>query len=255
MIYIITFLISFLIQTVFFLIAYRLKSDKFTDITYSLTFILLSLISLSVSRDAGWQQVAVFSMVTLWALRLGSYLLYRVIKTGRDKRFDGRRESFRDFAAFWALQAAAVWIIMLPQIFFITGNFKSNFFFFAAGAIIWAAGFIIETAADIQKFTFRNKKGNKGRWIESGLWKYSRHPNFFGEALLWWGLFIIIIPHLEGLSWLVTAGPVFITFLLLFVSGVPTVEKQAEIKYGSDPGYVLYKRVTSKFIPMPRKKG
>ncbi|MDX9801972.1 MAG: DUF1295 domain-containing protein [Spirochaetia bacterium] len=239
----------------FFLLAFRLKSDKFTDITYSLTFFLLSLFALLNSSGAGWQQAAVFLMVTIWAARLGSYLLYRVIKTGRDKRFDGRRENFKAFAAFWALQAAAVWIIMLPQIFFITENTGSGILFFIAGAIVWAAGFIIETAADMQKFSFRNKSENNGKWIESGLWKYSRHPNFFGETLLWWGLFIITIPLLEGFYWLVIAGPIFITFLLLFVSGVPTVEKQSENKYGNDPYYVLYKRTTSIFIPLPRKKG
>ena len=255
MIYFITFFASFLIQALFFAIAFRLKSDKFTDITYSLTFVLLGAIALSFNPSPSPFQYALFFMVLLWAARLGSYLLRRVIKTGRDKRFDGMRENFLSFASFWALQALAVWVIMLPQIFLISeGGIKTNPFLFAVSALLWLKGFIIEAVSDAQKYSFRNNPANRGRWIDSGMWKYSRHPNFFGESLMWWALFLAALPHLEGFYWLLAAGPVFITVLLLFVSGIPTVEKQSDEKYGSNPDYASYRQRTSIFIPFPPKR-
>ena len=111
---------------------------------------------------------------------------------------------------------------------------------------------MIETIADHQKFVFKNK--NPKKFIKSGLWKYSRYPNYFGEMLLWWGLFIMITPYLGGISLLTIIGPIFITFILLFVSGIPMLEKSYNQKYGKDKEYQEYKRSTSKLIPWFPKK-
>ena len=115
------------------------------------------------------------------------------------------------------------------------------------GIIIWIMGFSIETIADHQKFTFKNK--NKTGFITTGLWRYSRHPNYFGEMTLWWGLFLIVIPYLSGLAWLTILGPLFITFILLFVSGIPPLEKKYDQRYGKLKEYQEYKKNTSVLIP------
>ena len=115
------------------------------------------------------------------------------------------------------------------------------------GLLMWLKGFYFEVVADAQKSAFKN--AGKPGVITTGLWKYSRHPNYFGETLLWWGLFVFIIPVLSGALWLTILGPVFITVLLLFVSGIPLLEQSADKKYGADPAYQEYKNRTSLFIP------
>ena len=110
---------------------------------------------------------------------------------------------------------------------------------------------MIEAVADAQKSAFKAKEENRERFITSGLWSYSRHPNYFGEMLVWWGLFIYAVPFLQGAAFAVVIGPLFITLLLLFVSGIPPLERSAEAKYGDDPAYREYRRRTSMLVPLP----
>ena len=122
------------------------------------------------------------------------------------------------------------------------------------GAVVWLGGLLIEAAADAQKSAFKAKDTNRGRIITTGLWRYSRHPNYFGEILVWWGLFAYAVPFLHGAAFAVVAGPVFITLLLLFVSGIPPLERGADEKHGDDPAYREYKRRTSILVPLlPRR--
>jgi steroid 5-alpha reductase family enzyme len=110
---------------------------------------------------------------------------------------------------------------------------------------------VVEAVADAQKSAFRAKDENRGRFVTRGLWRYSRHPNYFGEILVWWGLFVYAVPVLHGAAYAVVIGPVFITLLLLFVSGIPLLERSADEKYGDDPAYRDYKRRTSILVPLP----
>jgi steroid 5-alpha reductase family enzyme len=110
---------------------------------------------------------------------------------------------------------------------------------------------VIEAVADTQKSAFRAKAENGGRFVSTGLWHYSRHPNYFGEILLWWGVFLYAVPFLDGAAFAVVIGPIFITLLLLFVSGIPLLERSADEKYGDDPAYRDYKRRTSILVPLP----
>ena len=112
-------------------------------------------------------------------------------------------------------------------------------------------GLVIETAADAQKSAFKGKQENRGRFIERGLWRYSRHPNYCGEMLVWWGLFVFAVPFLHGAAFAVVIGPVFITLLLLFVSGIPLLEKSADKRWGGEPEYEAYKARTSVLVPRP----
>ena len=250
-----TLVISFIIQAVFFIFAASFKTDKVTDFSYSLSFLILSVLLLVLKGVYTMPRILLASFIVAWALRLGAYLLARILKIGKDSRFDDKRGDIMKFLAFWILQACTVWLVMLPAVVFLGTDVEIPLTWLSIlGIVLWAGGFILEIVADAQKYSFKNKPENRGRWIDSGLWRFSRHPNYFGESLLWWGLFIFIMPVLEGYLYLVILGPVSITLLLLFVSGIPLLEKSADERYGGREDYREYKRRTSLFIPLPPKK-
>lgn len=249
------------LQLFFFLFAAVFRTDKLTDLAYSLTFFILTVTLFFAAPGAApgtahaGPGVLIALFVVLWALRLGGYLFVRILKIGRDVRFDRMRPNLTAWASFWLLQTITIWVVMLPVLVVLSGTNPAGWTaLHAAGGVIWICGFLIESAADLQKYRFREDTCNEGRWIGSGLWKYSRHPNYFGESLCWWGIFLFSLPHLKGILLLTAAGPVFLTVLLLFVTGIPTVEREAEKKYGHLPAYRTYRANTSPFIPwFPRK--
>ena len=247
-------IISILIQAVFFAFASAFKTDKVTDLSYGLSFILIIFYLLLTVNTIGVVQSIISLMVIIWGLRLIVYLFKRILITGKDKRFDGIRENFKRFLQFWTFQAIAVWIISLPSIVIISKNIRLEYsLFLYIGSFIWTLGILIESFADQQKFEFKNNPKNKDKWIETGIWKYSRHPNYFGEMLCWWGIYTITLPYLRGFEHIVIIGPLFISFLLLFVSGIPTLEKKYDEKYKDDPAYQDYKNRTSLLLPLPKK--
>jgi len=255
-IYLLTLVASLLVNIFFFTFASTFKTDKFTDFTYGLTFIILSFFTLFKNQTFYPYQLLLVTMVTLWVVRLVSYLFIRILKIKKDRRFDKIREKPLQFLKFWVFQAFAVWVIMLPSIYIlIRKEDKTIGLVMILGAAIWFLGLFIETVSDWQKFTFKSKPENKNLWIESGLWKYSRHPNYFGEALLWWGIFVFCLPFIKGLAWLTIIGPIFITFILLFVSGIPPLEKRYDKKYAKNRAYQRYKKKTSLFIPFFNLRG
>ena len=249
-------IISFAINTFFFVFAAAFKTDKVTDISYSLSFFLLTLLLLLASGGPfSSHKLLVAAAILIWSARLGSYLLYRIIKIGKDDRFDDKRGNFTNFLKFWVLQATTVWLVMLPFSLYITSpSDEGSLFFTLIGVVLFVVGLLIESISDAQKFRYKNKPENSAHWVDSGLWKYSRHPNYFGEMLVWWGLFIVVIPSLRGLDWLTVIGPVFITLLLLFVSGIPLLEKSADRKYGNNADYRSYKESTSILFPRPPRR-
>jgi steroid 5-alpha reductase family enzyme len=252
--YLLALLVSLGINLLFFLLASAFKTDKFTDFTYGLTFIILALLFLLKNQTFYRYQLLLAVMVILWGVRLITYLLVRILKIKKDRRFNKIRENPLKFLQFWVFQGLAVWAIMLPSIYLLN-KIESRLLspVMVLGIIIWAFGLLIETVSDLQKFSFKNNPKNKNLWIQSGLWKYSRHPNYFGEMLCWWGIFIYTLPYLQGLSWLTIFGPIFITFILLFVSGIPPLEKRYDKRYADNKEYQEYKERTSILIPLPQK--
>ena len=247
-----TLIISFLIQTVFFAFAASFKTDKVTDLSYGLTFIIIASYLFFKNLTLSFIQLAVYWAVIIWGVRLVAYLYNRILKIKKDRRFDGIRENFLKFARFWLFQGIAVWIIMIPSILVLSSQEAKPFGFLAwAGLAIWLIGLLTETIADYQKFVFKNQPKNKNKWIQTGLWRYSRHPNYFGEMLVWWGIFSLALPYLAGWKLLSMVGPLFITFILLFVSGIPPLEKRSDQKYGKNKKYREYKKKTSLLIPLP----
>ena len=242
-------IVAIVVNGLFFAYAATKKTDVVTDLSYSLSFALVSLFILVFNRSAGLVALLPAVLTIIWAARLGSYLFTRINKTKVDHRFDDMRDVPLKFAKFWILQAVAVAVILLPVAASVAAPEVPRAFgiFELLGLLMWLKGFYFEVVADAQKSAFKN--AGKPGVITTGLWKYSRHPNYFGETLLWWGLFVFIIPVLSGALWLTILGPVFITVLLLFVSGIPLLEQSADKKYGADPAYQEYKNRTSLFIP------
>ncbi|XP_023001102.1 uncharacterized protein LOC111495346 isoform X1 [Cucurbita maxima] len=239
-------------QLSFFIITALLRFDKVTDFAGSTNFVILAVLTLVLKGTWHFRQVILSVLVVTWGLRLGFFLLMRILQWGEDRRFDKMRSNLGKLAVFWILQAVWIWTVSLPITVVNASNHNPSLR--AAdviGWIIWLVGVVIETTADQQKLAFKNSPENRGKWCDVGLWKVSRHPNYFGEIFLWWGIFVASTPVLEGIEWLVILGPIFLTLLLLFVSGIPLLEKSADKKFGNVTEYVRYKRETSPLIPLP----
>jgi steroid 5-alpha reductase family enzyme len=235
--------------------AFKQKTDKLTDISYAATFVGLVLFTMASTDTLSVYKWLLAFMVFLWSVRIGMYLFIRINKTGRDKRFDGRRESFWRFIGFWLIQAVTVWVVLLGTSLFILAGTKPITGFMIVGVALWLVGLVVETIADWQKFEFIQDKKNKNKWIASGIWKYSRHPNYFGEILVWFGVYVYVVSGLLGTEQVVAmASPLFITFMLLFVSGIPLLEKSADERWGKEAAYKKYKKSTSVLIPLPPKE-
>ena len=246
-----SFAVALAVNGAFFAVAAVRKTDVVTDLSYSLTFAVLAVV-LPFTGAREPVQIVASLLVLVWAVRLGAYLFRRILRMKVDHRFDEMRDKPLRFARFWFLQAITVAVVMLPVSYLLDSNDPPGFGPWAAvGGCVWLVGLVIEAVADGQKSAFRRKEENRGRFVASGLWRYSRHPNYFGEMLVWWGLFVYAVPFLHDAAFAVVAGPVFITLLLLLVSGIPLLERSADEKYGSDPAYRDYKRRTSILVPLP----
>jgi steroid 5-alpha reductase family enzyme len=239
-----------------FIPAFIFKTDKLTDMSYGLTFILLALIAL-LSNSVSFAKVLLFIMILAWGLRLVIYLFIRIKKIKKDSRFDKIRGSFAKFLGFWVLQGLTVWVVMLASLlFFNSENTSFNLLSFI-GLLIWIYGIMIEGVADAQKFSFKNNPANRGSWIQTGLWKYSRHPNYFGEMLCWTGIYVYALPALSASALNALIGlisPLYIILMLRFVSGVPKLEKIDDERFRGNPEYRAYKKRTSMIILWPPKK-
>lgn len=246
--------VSLAVNALFFVLAAFLRTDAFTDITYSLSFVVLAAILYATLRPKSLIAVSSLVMVILWAFRLGSYLFLRILRIKVDHRFDDRRDNLVAFGSFWLLQAISVWVIMLPVIGIALADGRlarlpvAAFLPFAA---LYLGGLTLETVADAQKYAFKKRAGNANRFMSTGVWARSRHPNYLGEIVVWWSIALPAAFAFRGLEWLYFLGPVHITILLLFVSGIPLLEKSAERKWGNDEAYREYKASTPILVPNP----
>lgn len=231
-----------------FLPAYFFKTDCLTDISYATSFLVVS--AYCFTEHVTRLDALAFFMIFVWAIRLGSYLFMRIIKMKADDRFNNIRHSFVKFFGFWLLQGVSVFMILLPSIFLFKRADSDLGGASMAGFVIYIIGVIIEATSDHQKYTFKSNPQNKGKWIENGLWKYSRHPNYLGEILVWTGMYLFALPHLSYPYNIIGAlSPLYIFCLLVFVSGIPMLENSANQKWGKDPAYQAYKKRTSILFP------
>ncbi len=243
---------TFGIQWAVFVPSFAAQTERFFDLTGSLTFIAGTVGLLALTPNLDLRALLLGGMVIAWAARLGTFLFTRVSKAGQDDRFDAIKPDFGRFLTVWTVQglwisvtASAAWIA-------ITSNHRVPLDWFAyLGVVIWLGGFAVEIIADAQKSRFRADPANRDRFIATGLWSRSRHPNYFGEIVLWIGVVLVALPALRGWQYVGLLSPVLVAMLLIRVSGIPLLEAKADRRWGGQPQYEEYKRRTPVLVPRP----
>jgi steroid 5-alpha reductase family enzyme len=235
------------------------SSEKYFDFTGMVATLLVVLTAmfalLSSGAEASIRSVFVASFVSVWTLRLGIFLYKRIVKAGEDSRFRDIKKSIPKFLMTWTLSALWVFLTTVNAITLIALNpLEPIGIFFIMGALLWLLGFGFEVIADRQKKHFSEQPKNEGRFITQGLWSVSRHPNYFGEIILWAGIAIISLPFLSGWQFVTLVSPVFVFLLLTRISGLPFLEDKAEKKWGEDKDYIEYKKRTPLLVPFFGKK-
>ncbi|MAH09310.1 MAG: hypothetical protein CL961_06530 [Euryarchaeota archaeon] len=230
------------------------KTERFYDITGGLTFLAVVGFSLwagAQSEAPSLRELIVSLLVVIWSLRLSSFLYFRIHRTGKDGRFDRLKTSPIRFLVPWTIQGLWVFLTMIVVIVINSqaDSAPALGIWDALGLSIWLLGFSIEVIADNQKTAFNSEPNNQGKWIESGLWAYSRHPNYLGEILLWTGIACFGIPCFTGLERFAWISPVFIYLLLTKLSGIPILDKRALEKWSDDIEYQKYRENTPALFP------
>ena len=242
--------IIFFLQWIVFIPSYLLSTEHFFDLTGSFTFITVSILAFLINDSKNSRQLIVLILIIIWALRLGSFLFLRIRKAGEDSRFTTIKKDFLVFFLTWNLQGLWVLFTLFGALAILTSNNNQNFGILdIIGVLIWVIGFLIEVVSDRQKSEFKSHVSNDGKFIQAGLWKYSRHPNYFGEILIWTGIAIIGISVYSGFGWLGFISPFFVFVMLNYISGVRLLEKQAEERWGGDDVYQSYKSKTPVLFP------
>tara|TARA_B100001059_G_scaffold86135_1_gene84253 strand:- start:6170 stop:7042 length:873 start_codon:yes stop_codon:yes gene_type:complete len=243
----------FVIQWIAYIPAFIFKTEKFYDLTGSLTYIsaiLLALYSTNTSQSFDLGGLIIGLAIIVWAIRLGSFLFMRIHKDKKDGRFDSIKTSFSQFFMTWTLQGMWVFICSSAALVAIanpTGVVINSIFML--GLALFILGFVVEVIADNQKTVFRSIPENKDLFINEGLWARSRHPNYFGEITLWTGITVMGISTFEGMNYLAIFSPIFSYLLLVYVSGVRMLEYRGHKKWGHLEEYQNYKKNTPKLIP------
>lgn len=241
-------------MTIFFIIAKLIKNNSIVDIGWGLGFVTISLITLFISGNLNIRSILVTTLVFVWGTRLAYYIFKRNKGKPEDFRYAKWREEWgkwRDIRAFFQifmLQGTIMLIVAYPIILNNSTATGAIGVVEILGLMIWVFGFGFEVIGDYQLKRFKANKNNKGRIIKEGLWRYTRHPNYFGEAVLWWGIFLICLPSNSGIIGIMS--PILMTYLLMFVSGVPMLENHYKDHYE----YQEYAKVTNKFFPWVPKK-
>ena len=243
----------FVIQWIAYIPAFIFKTEKFYDLTGSLTYITaisFALYSTNTSQNTDLGSLIIGAAIIIWAVRLGSFLFMRIHKDKKDGRFDSIKTSFSQFFMTWTLQGMWVFICSSAALVAIAnpmGVVIDSIFF--VGLALFVLGFAVEVIADNQKSKFRSIPENKDQFINEGLWARSRHPNYFGEITLWTGITVMGISTFEGMNYLAIFSPIFSYLLLVYVSGVRMLEFRGHKKWGHLDEYNSYKKNTPKLIP------
>ncbi|CAB4032906.1 Delta(14)-sterol reductase [Paramuricea clavata] len=238
------------IQWILCAISTILKTEKFYDLAGSSTFIYLTWQVLSWSRQFNTRQVIQSSCITAWAVRLGLFLFTRVLREGGDSRFNKVRDKPSMMLLFWTIQGVWVYMTTLPTLMLNTSKRNPPLAWKDyLGWSMWTVGFCIQLIADYQKTIFRSNPANHKKFITTGLWSIVRYPNYLGEILLWFGLYLPASSIMQGWQYLSIASPLFVAFLLTKVSGIPLQEAQARRRWSNDPVFQAYKAKTPKLFP------
>ncbi len=245
-------LFAFVLNWIVFIPAYIFQTEHYFDATGTLTYLSLVGIGLSASGGGHWRAWLLAFLVSMWAIRLGTFLFARVKRAGSDGRFDKLKPNFARYLMVWSLQALWVSLTLAAALAAITSNGAGPIGWFTViGVILFVAGFVIEVEADEQKSVFRSREENADQFIRTGLWAWSQHPNYFGEILLWFGIALIAWPALHGWQYVTLISPIFVYVLLVHISGIPLLDPRARRQWGDDADYQTYINNTPKLIPRP----
>ncbi|NND83429.1 MAG: DUF1295 domain-containing protein [Gammaproteobacteria bacterium] len=243
---------AFALNWLMFIPANIYHTEKYYDLTGSLTYISVILLAVYLSPELDARGSIVTALVLLWAIRLGSFLFRRIARDGKDDRFDEIKTNPTRFFAAWTLQGLWVVLTSACAVAVITGGEREPMGLIGrVGVSLWVLGFIIEVIADAQKSSFKKDPENKGHFISAGLWAWSRHPNYFGEMVLWTGIAVIAFPVLAGWQYVTLISPVFVYVLIRYISGVNKLEEKANSKWGDDPEYQRYRDSTPMLMLWP----
>ena len=257
-------LFSIAIFSIFYVIALIKDNYSIVDIFWGLSFVLMTLFNtvLALIFDTFHWTMLVFSLlIIIWGLRLTLYIGFRNAGKPEDFRYQNMRKKWGDkfprvqaYFKVFMLQAGFHYIlasiIIFTHAYAVDDLSVVRYVFMVLGVLVFIKGFAFETIGDAQLKTFKKDPNNKGKVMQSGLWKYTRHPNYFGEATLWWGFFIVALALTQPITWIGIISPITINWLLRYVSGVPLLEK----RYANDPAFQAYAKQTNIFIPWFPKK-
>ena len=244
--------IAFAVQWVVFIPSYLFQTEHFYDLTGGITYLSLVALVVIANPYLDWRGGLIALMVGIWAIRLSTFLFARVRADGFDRRFTRMKTLPMQFLMTWTLQGLWVFVTFSAGLAAMTSIAQAPLGIFAlVGTSLWLVGFVIEVVADAQKRQFRRNPEAGGRFITTGLWAWSRHPNYFGEIILWVGIALVALPALSGWQLATLISPIFVFVLLNYVSGVRMLEASADKRWGSDPEYQAYKTRTSVLIPLP----
>lgn len=250
-------MIIFIYMNFFFIVAILRKNNSIIDILWGLGFILISVTTMLMQTNFKLLNIIPNLLVIIWGGRLAYHIFQRNLGKGEDFRYAKWRQEWgktfliRSYLQIFMLQGSIMLIIASPIIFNNYLNRTNISYLFIVGIIIWLIGFFFESVGDAQLRHFLANPNNKGKIMQTGLWKYTRHPNYFGESMMWWGIYLMTIDSSLSYSWLLIISPLLITYLLVFVSGVPLLEANLF----SNPQFRKYARRTNMFIPWLPKKG
>ena len=243
---------AFVIQWLMFVPAYRFQTEKYYDLTGSLTYTSLAIGALIASGSSEPGAILICCVVLIWAVRLGSFLFVRIQADGKDVRFDKIKPNFMRFLMTWTLQGLWVFITFAAGLAAITsGKPHPISTLVVVGALMWLFGFSIEVIADRQKSKFRQTAQNRETFIRHGLWRWSRHPNYFGEIFLWAGVAVMAYPVLSGWQYVTLISPIFVYLLLTQVSGVKMLEARGRKRWGENEEYQHYLKTTPALMLNP----
>jgi len=244
--------LAFAVNWAAFIPATIKRTEHFYDLTGGITYITVTAVAVLLSGPLDLRSAIVAGMVMFWSIRLASFLFMRISRAGKDSRFDKIKNQPSRFFLAWTLQGLWVLLTAACALVVITGGNREALGIVGyVGITVWTIGIVIEIVADQQKSAFRADPANKGRFINTGLWAWSRHPNYFGEIVLWAGMAIIAVPVLEGWQWVTLISPVFVFVLLTKISGLPMLEDAADERWGGQDDYEAYKQNTPVLVMKP----
>ena len=247
--------IGFILHWAIFIPSYAFQTEHYFDLTGSLSYITTVIVAMVLNPSLDIRDLIICAMILVWAVRLGSFLFWRIKKDGQDKRFIVMKTKFTWFLLTWTLGGLWVLVTMAAGLAALTSNTTVELGILGyVGIALWLFGFAVEVIADNQKTQFKKDPNNKDRFITSGLWSWSQHPNYFGEITLWLGLALFTYPVLSGWQLVTLISPIFVYLLLTRLSGIPTLDRLAKEKWGSDSDYIAYVKATSKLMLAPPKK-